>query len=381
MYLVPRGTSLVHAASDTVTVDRNTGVGTADFLNDSKVTGRAELFALLGEDYGDNVGPQMNIEQVGSRVVEDAGGRRYVEFAIQTLRPRQIPLESSFRVLLDTDRDGSIDWMVFNDDLAWFLGSFGLRVGGLAVQGTQRMLAVEVTTQDPFGFKFPVGTYSGDFAYAAFAEVTLDTRLIILRAPAESLGYGKDEPIAFDAVVWHHANFDEVRGGSRWDAYESVPDGGIVFGTETNAPGRQSGVIYNGVKITDERMTFDERQLAFDVDRWTVEVERDGENFAEVTKKEVTGEHVLDKLWAVYTFNTPDEFFEDIIGDNQVLTIEEGSVAPPPTRPAPATATPEEPTPDPGGATPTTVPTPSGFDPVGTIFLPMSAKNADIRAE
>ena len=207
MYLVPRGTSLVHAADTTVTVDRDTGVGTADFLNDSKVTGRAELFALLAEDFGDNVGPQMNVEQVGARVVEDAGGRRYVEFALQTLRPRQIPLESSFRVLLDTDQNGSADWMIFNDDLAWFLGSLGLRIGGLAVQGTQRMLAVRINGQDPFSFALPVATYDGEFAYASFAEVTLDTRLIILRAPAAPLGYGEDDPIAFDAVFWHHANF------------------------------------------------------------------------------------------------------------------------------------------------------------------------------
>ena len=146
-----------------------------------------------------------------------------------------------------------------------------------------------------------------------------------------------------------------------------MPDGGFI----------RDG---NGSRIGEPRLTFDERQLAFDVDHWTVEVERDGENFAEVSKKEVSGEHVLDKIWAVYTFNTPDEFFEDNIGDNQVLTIEEGSVAPPPTRPAPATATPEEPTPDPGGGTPTVIPTPGNFDPVGTIYLPLGTKNADIRA-
>ncbi len=379
MYLVPRGTSLVHAADETVTVDRDTGVGTADFLNDSKVTGRAELFALLGEDYGDNVGPQMNIERVGARVAEDEGGRRYVEFALQTLRPRQIPLESSFRILLDTDRDGSIDYMILNDDLAWFLGSLGVRGTGLAVQGTQRMLIVEVSGQNPFGFKFPVGTFGGDFAHAAFAEVTLDTRLIILRAPVAALDYGADEPVAFDAVVWHHANFDEVRGGSRWDTYESVPDGGFVIndgGGRVNA----SGVLYNDVQVTTERMTFDEAQLGFGVDRWSLEVERDGENFAEVTKRAVTGDNVLDKIWAVYTFNTPDEFFEDVVGDNQILTLQEGSVGPPPTRPPLPTPTSGPATPGPVVATPTAVATPSDFEPVGIIYLPLGAKNAEIRA-
>jgi minor extracellular serine protease Vpr len=375
MYLVPRGTSLVHAANDTVTVDRSSLVGAATFRNASRVDGRAELFALIGEDHGDNVAPQMDIERVGARVVE-VDGRRYIEVALQTLRPRQIPLESSFRLFLDTDRDGSMDYMVFNDDLAWFLGSIGIRQRGLAVQGTQRMLVVEVAGQDPFGFRFPVAQFGGDYAHAEYAEVTLDTRLMILRAPVTALGYAADAPVAFDAIVWHHANFEEIRGSSRYDPYESVPDGGFVM---NSGGGRvtSAGVTYNDARLTDKRLQFDERRLGFELDQWTVPVDGEGEAFATVTKRDLAGPDVPDKIWAVYTFNTPDEFFEDRIGDNQVLSIETGSIAPPPTRVPSATPTPAEATPDPG-TDPTAIATRPAL-PEGAIFMPLAARDSDIR--
>lgn len=350
VYLVPRPVSDMRTTDpDKIVVDRTTGVGPLNLVNASPVPGKAEIFAHWAADERDNTGPGMNLENVGIRIVRDPQNARIVEFAVQTARRRDIPLETSFRLLLDTNRDGRMDRMLFNDDQAWFLSQLGVQVQGIRVDGSQRMLMMDVVSHAPLGFRFPLRNFDGK-PLAAFAEVTLDSRLIILRAYAADLGFADAAPVAFDAVLWHHANFEDARGSTAYDPFDAIPNNGFVEGRDGSAA------------VGEGRLAFDERDLGFTVDRWSVEVGRSSEGFAAVTRK-AGGK--LNKVMVIYTHNLPGP------DDIQILPLEEGSVAPPPTLTASATARAE--------ATPTTpalytpVPTRAPTQPTGDggrIFLP-----------
>ncbi|MFN8422618.1 MAG: S8 family serine peptidase [Anaerolineae bacterium] len=356
VYFVPRPVSGIHTTDpEKILVDKTTGVGPLNLVNDSPVPGKAEIFAHWATDEKDTTGPGMNMENVGIRIVRDPQNQRIVEFAIQTARRRDIPLETSFRVFLDTNRDGKMDKMLFNDDQAWFLSQLGIQVQGLRVDGSQRMLLMDVASHSPLGFRFPLTNFDSK-PLAAFAEVTLDTRLIILRAYASDLGFGDAAPVAFNAVIWHHASFDDAKGSTAYDPYDAIPNNGFVEGRDGSAA------------ILDGRLTFEEKDLGFTVDRWSVDVGRSSEGFATVTRK--TGGK-LDKVMIVYTHNLPG------VDDVQIVRLEEGSVAPPPTLTPSATPT-VGPTATPfriNTPVPTARPTPHGGDGVGRAFLPALLAN------
>ena len=323
VYLVPRPVSDIRTTDpEKIIVDRTTGVGPLNLINASPVPGKAELFVHWAVDEQDNTEGGMNLENVGIRIVRDPQNARLVEIAIQTVRRRDIPLETSFRLFLDTNRDGKMDKMLFNDDQAWFLSQLGIQVQGLRVDGSQRMLMMDVAGHSPLSFRFPLVNFDSK-PLAAFAEVTLDSRLIILRAYAADLGFADAAPVAFNAVLWHHASFDDVRGPTIRDPYDAMPNNGFVEGRDGSAA------------LLDGRMTFDEKDIGFSVDRWSVDVGRSSEGFAAVTRK-AGGK--LDKVMVVYTHNLPGP------DDIQILRLEDGSVAPPPTLTATAT-TRAEPTP------------------------------------
>lgn len=315
IYMLPRATALVSAAANPVLVSPSTGVGTVKFDNDAQFPGTAELFALAAVDEPDNTGPQLNIERVGIRVVPDPQGNRMIEFAIQTQRARALPLDSSFRIYLDTNRDGKFDHQLFNDDLFFFLS------GGRTAEGAQRMLRMDVVRNSPLAVRNTVFSFQ-NFPRVEFAEVTLDSRQIIHRMYASALGYGNAAPIAFDAVVVHLPNFAEILGSSRFDAFDAVPNGGFTVG--------EDGTI----SLTDKRISFDERRLAYTLDHASINVERGGESLAVVTRRAPEGGPALDTILAVYTQNLPGN------DDVEVITLEDGEVAPPPTYTPTTEATP-----------------------------------------
>ena len=347
VYLLPRATSSILAAENPALLSPDTGEGPITFENESKAAGVAELFALIGEDTDASPppGPKLDIQNIGARVARDERGRRVVEIAIQTMQRRNLPIESSFRAYLDTDRDGSYDELLFNHDLFYFLS------GGRTAEGAQRMLRMQVARSSPLMIQNTVFSFPA-FPYAEFAEVTLDSRQIILRAYAEVLGYGPTEPIAFNAVVMHVPVFPEVIGSTRNATYDVVPNGGYVIADDGTA------------SLTTENITFDERRLAFSLDRWTVPVAGEDANFAVASKKAVTGDGpVHDRIMAVYTRDLPGR------DDMEIITLEEGEVEVPPTHtPSP------EPTPTLSIPTVAPIDTPVPGEDV-TIFMPAAYRN------
>ncbi len=347
IYLLPRATSTIRASENPALLSPGTGSGPITFENSSQADGVAELFALIGEDTDTTPvpGPKLDIQNVGARVARDERGRRVVEIAIQTMQRRDLPIESSFRVYLDTDRDGGYDELLFNHDLFFFLS------GGRTAEGAQRMLRMEVTRSSPLTIQNTVFSFPA-FPYAEFAEVTLDSRQIILRAYAEVLGYGPTDPIAFSAVVMHVPVFPEVIGSVRNARYDVVPNGGYVEA--------EDGTI----SLTTENLKFDERRLAFELDRWTVPVAGEDSNFAVGSRRSVEGAGpVHDRIMAVYTRDLPS------VDDIEIITLEEGEVLVPPTHTASPEPTSTRPFPT---VRPIGTPVPGGDS---TIYMPAAYRS------
>jgi minor extracellular serine protease Vpr len=350
IYLVPRAASALSLQPDPLKVSPATDKGQAVVINDGEGAGRAELFALLGEDTAETmVDPRLNIDQVGARVMTGAQGARTIEFAVHTRGKRLTPFDSRARIFLDTNRDGKLDWMVYNDDIDFLL------TGGRRASGEQWNILRRVVNNAPIQFNNIINLQAGSSRYAG---VDLSSRTIILRADAALLGYAAGAPIAFDAVVMHDSLFDDVSGGSRNEPFDAVPDGSL-------------GYVNNSLQVTSgARLTFDEGSLGFALDRWSIPAAGGAHELVTVTRRR--GAEGLSKVLAVFPMNVPAR------GDSQVLAIEEGEVALSPTPPPRDTPTPtERPTDPPTASAPPPTITPTPDRPTATdvpdtvkIFLP-----------
>lgn len=353
IYILPRAASALAVSPAPLRVNpiSNTGPGTVG--NPGLGDGTAELFALLAEDEPEEfIDRRLNVELVGARVTPGENGARTLEFAIRTRGPRLTPFDSRARVFVDTNRDGTMDWMVYNDDLDYLL------TGGRRASGEQWNVLRRVAGQSPFVFTNVINLQAG---YARYAYVNLQSRVIILRADARTLGFADGAPIAFEALVAHDTFFEDVRGAPRNDAFDSVPGGAV-------------GVANGSLAVVGPgRLRFDEATLGFGLDRWRVEVPGGAERGFVVTRK--PGATGLNRVLAIFPLNLPGS-------DSQVLAIEEGDVAPPPTATAtvpPTDLPPTVPPTQPPSATPTRpepTPKPEGH----RILLPALLRGAALGA-
>jgi subtilisin family serine protease len=344
IYFLPRGTSLVQASPDPIVVDGTTGRGPVILANNGGQPGRAELFAAWAEDPVEvDVNLGVNIDHVGIRVGRDANNERIVEFALHAAGRRYVPLESEARIFIENDGDAAIDYAVLNRDLGTATGP--------SYNGQQAVLVVALESN------------RGSLRY--FAGADLENRTLTLPVAAADLGFAGNQPIKLHAVIAHLAAFDDVP----WDY---IPDGGVDA---------------NG-QITSDRLYFDEANLGFTLDRWSMAVAAEGLTAPVLGRLPVGGAGVLDKVLALFPQNLQRR------NDVQLLSIVTGN---PPA--VPATPTPrytDTPTPRPTatrtplptfttgpsattGPSPTATrtprpPIPTQVDEVPRIYLPVARK-------
>ncbi len=336
IYLLPRGTSVIEASPAPLKVDPATKRGPVVLTNRGGQPGRAELFAYWAEDaVEDTVGSPINIDHLGLRIGRDGNNQRTVEFAVHTVGQHLAPLEARFDVFIENDSDAGMDYAIYNYDLG--------AATGRGVDGQQVVIVVNLETN------------SGTLRY--FANTDLQNRTVILPVAATDIGYGANEPVDFQAVVVARPVLDDL-------GIDFVPDGGVD--DEGN--------------FTSDRLSFDEGQLPFSLDRWSVEVAEGGLTASQVTWRGGGTAGALDRVLALYPQNLQRR------NDLQILAIEEGVVPTVPASPTPrVTNTPTVPptatlTPvasnTPAGP-PTVTPTrrpviPTPGDDWGRIYLPLT---------
>ncbi len=360
IYILPRAASNLRLEPDPIKVSPSTGKGQVAVINDGEGQGNAELFALVGQDPVEQlVDPRINVENVGARVVSGAGGARSIEFAVVTRRKRMTPFDSRVHVLVDTDRNGSLDWEVYNDDPDFLL------TGGRRASGEQWNILRRIAGTTPIQYTNVIYLQG---ATSRYTDANLNTRIIVLRADAAQLGYAPGQPIAFNAVVLHDTIFTDIRGATRNEPFDVVPDGAV-------------GVVNNAVHVVGgARLAFDEANLGFGLDRWSVPLGGRSSTNVTLTRREGG---TLGKVLAVFPMNLP------VLGDNQVSTIEVGEFVPPPTTvPTDTPAATPTPTNTPGPTVPPThtpivIPTlrPTPTPTTGTgptwrkVYLPKAVKS------
>jgi hypothetical protein len=145
-----RSAEVTPAALEVTLVD---GAGSLDLSNaGGAVDGRVDVFSLLGvsgrippplmPEPGDNYAI-IDLKSVGARLVSVAPNVFGIQFAVNTFGERAHPnYPAEFDILIDTNRDGTDDYVIFN-----------LENGGFAASG-QNVVAAGPLPNGPFTVRF-----------------------------------------------------------------------------------------------------------------------------------------------------------------------------------------------------------------------------------
>jgi hypothetical protein len=309
IYLHARSASEIRIAPDPMRVSPESGEGTYEIANDGGGWGRAELFDLIGEDPVEHdVHPRLNIDYVGARV-----NGQLLEIAVHTTGTRLLPLDTQLMVILDTDLDGEMDWLVQNYDLGFY------STGGRQVTG-QQVLLRQVTQNSP------LQTSRQASVLPYFADMNIESRTIVLPLPLQQLGLSTGGPVTFAAVVRHVGLFADTHGGAGYVTHDLVPEDGFV-------------IVGQSLGVGEGRLTFDDAARPFTLSTWSEELTSEGNVSGRLEK---TGDGLEEsRVLASYITNPP-------ASDIQILSIVESD--------------------EPVEPTPTVTPPPG---PKGEIFVPI----------
>ena len=197
--VLPRKAADVSTA-DSVKLDRN-GSGTVNLRNASKVAaGGTEVYALTGTSpqmpkpaAGDPGTPGSNaavIDLAATGVVVDVAGD-VAAFAVATYDRRTVlPYPAEFDIYVDSDNDGTDDYVVYNAEL-----------GGFAVTGQTGVYVVDLAT--------------GAGAAHYYAAGGFDSSTMVLIAPLSVLGITEGQTFSYSVYA-----FDNYFSGNLTDAIE-----------------------------------------------------------------------------------------------------------------------------------------------------------------
>ena len=336
VYVLPRPASDARVAPDPLQVDRDTRAGGARVRNGGDGAAVAELFALVGTDPREaDVEPRLDVDLVGARVGTAADGKRTLELAVRTSGARVIPHESQIQVLLDTNVDGRMDWLVHNADP-------GLVAGTGRATGRQALVVRDVRSDHPLQLGNRI-TVSGG------ADMDIFSRIAVFRLPTSELGLADNRPVAIEAVVRTMPAFPDVRGDERSHRpFDVVPDDG-----------------WDGEGVGNGRLRFSESELPFGLDRWRIEVAGESEASFGVSVASAVAEPLSEILLALFPTNRPED------GDAQVLSIQLAHL-PPTATPGPTRVPADTPGP---GTTPPATATPVERPARAWLFLPVGLRS------
>jgi len=193
---------LPHRAADVSScdddIDLRDGAGTVRLRNDGAVDGRFDVFAWTGTSKkikkrllpqpGDNFAV-IDLGRVGVRMLGSN-----IQFAISTFGKRAHPnYPAEFDIYIDSNRDGTPDFVVFN-----------LENGGFGATGQNVVEVVNLATGAAVGIFF-------------FADADLDSSNMIMTAPLSAVGLTSTSQFDFSIFA-----FDNYFTGNLTDAIENM---------------------------------------------------------------------------------------------------------------------------------------------------------------
>jgi len=234
-HILPHRSADVTPATTNVTLHH--GAGSLLLRNTGgAVDGGVDVFSLLGTsrrirppllpDAGDNFAI-IDLKSVGARMVSIGGGQFGIQFAINTSGVRSHPnYPAEFDIFIDTNRDGTDDYVIFN-----------LENVGFAATG-QNVVAAGPLPSGPFNIFF-------------FTDADLDSGNAILTAPLSAVGLTPGTQFNFSVIAgdnYFTGNTTDAIAGMTYTAgtpryvgsgipATGVPAGGASTMTITATPG------------------------------------------------------------------------------------------------------------------------------------------------
>ena len=197
-HMLPHRAANVSVKDDEVRLKN--GTGTVRLENEGAVDGRFDVFAWTGTSKkiskrllpqpGDNFAV-IDLGQVGVRLVQ--AGTPVVQFAISTFGKRAHPnYPAEFDVYIDSNRDGTPDFVVFN-----------LENGGFGATGQNVVAVANLAT--------------GATSIFFFNDADLDSSNVIMTAPLSAVGLTPTSQFDFSVFA-----FDNYFTGNLTDAIENM---------------------------------------------------------------------------------------------------------------------------------------------------------------
>jgi subtilisin family serine protease len=205
-HVLPARSAAVAAVNDSVNLSG--GVGSFSLTNGGATAGGVDVFALTGTSprigasnlpsAGDNFAV-IDLRSVGARLVDFGNDELGVQFAINTFGERTHPAyPAAFEVAVDSNNDGTDDFVVFTTELT-----------GFAATG-QTVVAVRQAT-----------SATGTIFF--FADSDLKSGNMIMTAPLTALGLTRASKFRFSVLA-----FDNYFTGNLTDAVENMT---VTLGT------------------------------------------------------------------------------------------------------------------------------------------------------
>jgi hypothetical protein len=281
VYVLPKPASVIEFADDGVQVN-SSGEVTVNRVTNLGARGVVDFFVPAGQDGPDmNMDPLVDIDHVGARVTRDEEGARVVEILVENKGIRNMPLDSRVFVGIDTDLNGSLDYMAIAQDVAyWPPPECGNDLATFS--GTIGVAVARMATQNPLAWQC-----TGTLRY--LAGVDQHSAATILPILVSDLGIPDERPVALNLVVFHAAFLPGAVAPGKLEL-DGAPNDGILM-------------IGNTVALGPGRFTFREDGSGVMVDPWVLPISSNAETAFNLER--TNGSSEVGELWAYHRFAMP----------------------------------------------------------------------------
>jgi subtilisin family serine protease len=267
-YVLPRPASNTTAAPAGLSYGGGVVSDTITLTNTGAISGTTEVFYLAGRDPHENSatnpllgGDRDDIEYTGVRSISASGPvTDSVQFAVHTYAPRVLQLEAEFDIGVDTNRDGTDDYVVFNADIGGFTTG--------TQNGVQGVWVLNLSTNN--------------FDLVSYLDSNVKTSNLIMEVPVTALGMTPSQAFDFHVDSFNNANAPLISEEGNFDYHvDAAPDTGAY--------------------------TFDPANPAFNASAWTVTLPPGSHTTLDITINQAAENRYHHGVLLIHRENMPTE--------------------------------------------------------------------------
>lgn len=218
-YVLPRKASEVTPSDNSLTMGPGRTTQSFTLNNSAAFTGTSEIYNLMGEDPMETLTQTQymmdDIHSVGVRVItttEQSAVIDLLDFGINTYAARSVSVNSLFEVFVDTNEDGTDDFLIYSDDLGYFLSG--------TYNGQNAVIVVDLATQD--------ANLSG-----YYTATGINTTNIGMTVPLDMLGMELGQEFDFHVQAYDYASTGELVDTAPNEGHYTFDTGHLRFTPST----------------------------------------------------------------------------------------------------------------------------------------------------